>query len=85
MSDERPVPQRPDRVVRETGVSPRHVVAIVLAVLALVLVFQNNEQVAVQLLVVDVSAPLWVVTLVLLALGVLIGWLLSSRRANRTP
>lgn len=76
-------PNRPDQVVRDTGVSPRQVLAIVLGVLALIFVFQNNESIAVQLLVVEVSAPLWIVTLVLLAIGVLIGWLLSSRRAKR--
>lgn len=84
MADETPTtPNRPDRVVREEGVKPRQVLAIVLGVLALVLVFQNNEDVAVQLLFVQVTAPLWIVTLLLLAVGVLIGWLLSSRRAKR--
>ncbi len=82
MSDQ-PTPNRPDRVVRDTGLRPRQVVAIVLGVLALIFVFQNNDSVAVQLLVVEVSAPLWIVTLALLAIGVLIGWLLSSRRARR--
>lgn len=83
MTEQPSTPDRPDQVAREGGVTPRRVVAIVLGVLALVFVFQNSDDVAVQLLVVEFRAPLWIVTLALLAIGVLIGWLLSSRRAKR--
>ena len=83
MTEQPSAPSRRDRVVDGRGISARQVVAIVLAVLALVFVFQNGDDVAVQLLVVEVRAPLWIITLVLLALGVVIGWLLSSRRAKR--
>ncbi len=77
-----PSPDRPDRVTT-SGVSPRQVLAIVLAVLALVFIFQNDESIAFQVLVVEVTAPLWVVSLALLAIGMAIGWMLASRRAKR--
>lgn len=62
------------------GITPRQVVAIVLAVLALVVVLQNREDVTLTLLMIDVTMPLWIASLVLLLIGALVGWLLASRR-----
>jgi len=62
------------------SITPRQVVAIVLAVLALVVVVQNREDVTLTLLMVEVTMPLWVASLVLLLIGAVVGWLLSSRR-----
>jgi len=55
-------------------------VAIVLAVIAIIVVVQNREDVTLTLLVIEVTMPLWVASLVLLLIGTLVGWLLSSRR-----
>lgn len=62
------------------GITPRQVAAIVVAVLAIVVVLQNREEVTLTLLVVEVTMPLWIASLVLLVIGALVGWLLASRR-----
>lgn len=62
--------------------TPRQILAVLLTVLAVVFVLQNTERVSLTLLFFDVVLPLWVATVSLLAIGVAIGWLISSRRAR---
>lgn len=65
------------------GLQPRQVIGIVLAVVTLLFILQNRQDVTISLAVVDLTASLWLVTTGLVAIGILIGWLLSSRRASR--
>ena len=64
--------------------SPKAIGATVLAVLALVFVFQNTAQRKVDFLFWDTTLPMWVWFLALLAAGVVIGslfpWLRPRRR-----
>jgi uncharacterized integral membrane protein len=65
-------------------VSPGQIGAIALAVIALVLVLQNTNRVQVNLLFWDVTMRLWVLLLVMLALGAVIGSLLRWRGRRRS-
>ncbi len=65
------------------GLSARQVVGIVLAVVTVVFILQNRQDTTISMVLFDVTASLWVITTVLLAIGILIGWLLSGRRASR--
>lgn len=56
---------------------------LALAVLALVFIFQNTQTVTASFLFLDFEASMWFVTLALMLVGVVIGWLLASRRAAR--
>jgi uncharacterized integral membrane protein len=56
---------------------------IALAVLALVFIFQNTQDVTASFLFLDFEASMWFVTLALMLVGVAIGWMLASRRAAR--
>lgn len=65
---------------RQRQVTPRLVLAAVLAVVLALFVAENNERTHVQLLWIDVRAPLWVALLATAALGVVLGYLLQRRR-----
>lgn len=71
--------RRPGRTPRR-GASPRVVVAGVVAVLALVFVLQNRDPVSVHLMTLTVSSPLWVLLVVMVGVGLLIGYVLVRRR-----
>jgi len=61
------------------------VIAAVIAVIV-VFVFQNLEPVKVEFLVFSFTFPLWLVALIFLALGVVLGWIwrwISRRRKRR--
>ena len=58
------------------GLSPKAIVAIVLGVLALIFVIQNTDSHKVNLLFWDARLPSWLWLLVILAVGIAIGWLL---------
>lgn len=62
------------------ALGPRQIVAIVLVLITLVLVFQNRQPVTLTLLVMSVEMPLWIATVVILVVGVLVGWLLARGR-----
>ena len=59
--------------------TPRRILALVLAIAAVVFVLQNRVETTLTVFGVSVTAPLWLFTLALLAVGVLIGVLLSRR------
>lgn len=63
--------------------SRRTIVAIVIVVLVAVLLVQNRDDVTVQLLVVDITGPQWLVGLVMFALGAATALLVRGRRAKR--
>ncbi|GAA4714716.1 hypothetical protein GCM10023215_67400 [Pseudonocardia yuanmonensis] len=55
------------------GIGTRQVVALVVAVLTLVVVLQNRDPVDVYLLTVTLSALLWLLLVVVIAVGLLVG------------
>ncbi|MCE0761517.1 LapA family protein [Pseudonocardia kujensis] len=70
---------------RSTGrgrrrITARQVVALVVAVLALVFVLQNRDPVGVHLFTLTLSAPLWLLLVVMIAVGLLLGVVLTRRR-----
>jgi uncharacterized integral membrane protein len=64
---------------RSDILTPRRIVALVLAVLTLVFVLQNRQDATFQLLGFQVTGPLWFASLALLGMGVAIGVLVSTR------
>jgi uncharacterized integral membrane protein len=58
------------------GLSPKAIVAIVLGVLALIFVVQNTDSHRINMLFWDARMPTWLWLLVILLVGVAIGWLL---------
>jgi len=59
---------------------PRQVVAIVVAVLTLIFVLQNRDTVQIAFFTLTVTAALWFVLILVLAIGVLIGVLATRRK-----
>lgn len=59
-------------------------VALVLTVLAAVFIIQNRGRVTIGILQVDITAPMWLVLLVMFAVGWLAGWLTRRRSARKT-
>lgn len=65
------------------NLTPRRIVALVLAILTLVFVLQNRQDASFQLLGFQVTGPLWFASLALLGAGVAIGVLVSTRSGDR--
>lgn len=63
--------------------SPKQIVAIVLAALAVIFVLQNRDDASINLLWSTLTMPVWVAFGGLLIVGVLIGLLLANRRTRR--
>ena len=75
---------RADDVGREERkLTPRHVVAIVLVALLVLVAILNLDETSVDLVVRSVKLPLFVVIAVAGFVGFAIGWLLSARREKR--
>ena len=65
-------------------ISPAQWIAIVLAVLAIIFIVQNHHRVDINILMVTITSPLWLVLLVIFVVGWLAGLLtLRTRRARR--
>lgn len=64
----------------ESLLTPRRVVAVVVLLLFVVFALLNTTQIAVQLLLLEVSGPLWLTLLLSFLLGALVAWLLTTRR-----
>lgn len=62
--------------------TPRRIVALVLAAAAAVFVLQNRGETTLSVFGVSFTAPLWLFTLALLSSGIIIGALLSRRGSN---
>lgn len=78
MANARPSNQRSDK---PSPVTPRRVIAALLAAAAVAFVVQNTNAIDVSWLVFGFSAPLWLLTVILLAVGFVIGWFVG--RPNR--
>ncbi|HLS77061.1 MAG TPA: LapA family protein [Nocardia sp.] len=63
-------------------VSPTQWLALVLVVLALVFIFANRRQVEIEFLLVTVRSPLWLILLLVFAIGWLVGALTARRRTR---
>jgi len=61
-------------------VPPRAWVALALAVLALIFIFQNRQNARVHFLFVSVTSPMWTALLISAGVGILIGILAAGRR-----
>jgi uncharacterized integral membrane protein len=55
----------------------------VVVVLAVVIILQNQQEASFDVLWLSFRMPTWVILLITLALGVVIGWLLHYRRTSR--
>ena len=64
-------------------ITARLVVALVVAILTLVFVLQNRGPVDVSLFTLTLSAPLWLLLVVMIAVGLLVGLVLSRGRGHR--
>ena len=65
-------------------ISPAQWVAIVLAVLAIIFIVQNHHRVDINILMVTITSPMWLVLLIIFVVGWLAGLLtLRTRRARR--
>ncbi|MEU7813835.1 LapA family protein [Pseudonocardia sp. NPDC049154] len=61
-------------------ITARWVVALVVAVLTVVFVLQNRDPVNVYLFTLTLSAPLWLLQVVMIAVGLLLGLVVTRRR-----
>jgi uncharacterized integral membrane protein len=61
----------------------RQVVGLIIAIVALVFVFENRAATQIRVLVPVVTMPLWLALLISLVLGFLVGLALSGRRGPR--
>jgi lipopolysaccharide assembly protein A len=79
------VPEVRDERRGATGsfLTPQRISAGILAILALIFVLQNRDDVTMQFLGIQVTATLWFASLALLVVGVLIGVLWTTRRKAR--
>ncbi|MFO7777419.1 MAG: hypothetical protein R6V28_03605 [Nitriliruptoraceae bacterium] len=61
------------------SLTPGRIAALVLAVAAMIFIFQNRADTTLTVFGVSVTAPLWLFTLALITVGILIGALLTRR------
>lgn len=62
--------------------TPGRWLALVLVVLAVIFIFQNTATTRIQLAWTHVNAPLWLILLIVLAIGWIVGWLLGRRKSG---
>lgn len=67
----------------ERLVTPRNVIGLLIAVIAIWFIIANNTEIRVRLWVAWVNAKLWLVLLCTFAAGLLTGWLLKRRSVRR--
>lgn len=65
---------------RRMQLGPRHLVAIVAALVVIVFIVQNRDTVTMYFITAVITAPLWIGFLVVAALGMLAGYLMARRR-----
>lgn len=67
-----------------SGLSPKAIGGIVIGVVALIFIFSNTAQIPLKFLWIEISAPGWLMLLILFAGGFVTG-LLFGRRRYRKP
>ncbi len=75
MSEPTPVPT-------SKGISPKQIVGAIIAILALIFVFQNSQTRSVDFLFWKMSMPTWIWLLVVFVAGIAVGLLLPRMRAR---
>ena|SRR5215204_7191122 len=73
----------PPRTDERYRPSPKLIIGAVVAVLALVFVFQNTDRKTVNFLWMDFEAPAWMWLLVIFLAGALVGYMFARRQARR--
>ncbi|HVW44322.1 MAG TPA: DUF1049 domain-containing protein [Amycolatopsis sp.] len=68
---------------RLRAVSARTWIGVALGILALVFILQNRQDARISILNFDIIAPLWTILLVTLAVGALVGFLLTRHSRVR--
>ncbi|MER7921633.1 MULTISPECIES: LapA family protein [unclassified Streptomyces] len=66
---------RPERVL-----TPARITVLLLAVLALIFIFENTRATKIRLLIPEVTMPLWMALLGTAVIGALCGWYFMRRR-----
>jgi len=71
---------------KPSPITPRRVVAALLVAAAAAFVLQNTDTIDVSWLFFGFSAPLWLVTVILLGVGFVVGWFVGrpNRRDRRS-
>jgi lipopolysaccharide assembly protein A len=64
-------------------ISPRLVIALVVMTLVAIFIAQNRDTVRIQLFTVTLTSPMWLILVIMIVLGVLLGFLVGRRRATR--
>ncbi|MEV0248895.1 hypothetical protein AB0H76_19990 [Nocardia sp. NPDC050712] len=59
--------------------------ALILTVLAVIFFFENRDKVEIEFLLISIRSPMWLVLLVMFAVGWLTGVLTLRKRAARAP
>ncbi|MFD1810795.1 LapA family protein [Rhodococcus gannanensis] len=62
--------------------TPGRWLALVLVVLAVIFIFQNTSTISISLAWLTIDAALWLVLLVVFAIGWIAGWLLGRRKPS---
>jgi uncharacterized integral membrane protein len=84
MSDDRPTAEVTEPIVPpKTGVTPGAVIALLSLALFVVFIIQNWDMGAVTLLGFDVELPVWLLLMIVFALGFIVGYFARSRRLAR--
>jgi len=64
-------------------ITPKMIIAAVLAVLAAIFVAQNTESAKLRIIFFTLTMPRWIAFVVLIAIGAVIGYVLRGVRAKR--
>lgn len=70
---------------KANGISPKAILAAVVAVLALVFIFQNNDRGSIDVLFWSVSMPAWIWLLIVFGAGIAVGSLFPWLRPRKKP
>ena len=62
--------------------TPRRIIGLLIAVVAIAFILQNRDTVSTNLLVFEFRAPMWVTLLIVFVAGAAAGWLLQRRRKS---
>lgn len=62
--------------------TPRRILGLLVAVVAIAFILQNRDTVSTSLFVFEFRAPMWVTLLIVFLAGAAAGWLLQRRRKS---
>lgn len=65
--------------------TPKHIAALIITILAAIIIVQNLTMATVSILFISISMPVAILCVVMFLLGVLAGGLLSRSRGKRVP